>query len=61
MRRVRRCVLASAGRCIPRGSLLQERVRWASVPRFRLLERLVLAVVPVVRRDGLVSAMFRVA
>ena len=39
MRRVRRCVRVSADRCIPRGSRLRGRVRWAWVQRFRLRER----------------------
>jgi hypothetical protein len=59
VRRVRRCVRASAGRCIPRGSRRLGRVRWAWVRRLHLRERLVLEVVRVVRRDGLVNAMFR--
>jgi hypothetical protein len=57
--RVRRCVLASAGRCIPLGPLLPERVRSALAPRCRLLERHVLEAVPVVRPDAPVSVTFR--
>ena len=57
--RVRRCVLASAGQCIPLAQLLLERVRSALVPRCRLLEPHVLAAVLAVRRDGPVSVMFR--
>jgi hypothetical protein len=59
--RVPHCVPANAGRCIPRGSRLQDRVRWAWVRRFRLLEPRVPEVDPVVRREGLASAMFRAA
>ncbi len=61
MLHVRRCVRESAGRCIPRGNRLQGRVLWAWVQRFRLREQHVREVVRVDRRDGLGSAMFRVA
>ncbi len=55
---VRRCVLANVGQCIPRGQRQPELARWELVRRFRLLERRVLAAVPVVRRDVPASAMF---
>jgi hypothetical protein len=56
---VRRCVLASAGRCIQRGQRPRERVRWVWVRRYRLREPRGLAAVRAGRRDGPVSAMFR--
>jgi hypothetical protein len=59
--RVRRCVLANAGRCILRGSRLLERVRWAWVQRFRLREPRGRAAVPVGLHVVLVNAMFRAA
>jgi hypothetical protein len=60
-RRVRRCVRASAGRCILRGSHLPERARWAWVRRFRLPEPRGRAAVREGQRDGLVNATFRAA
>jgi hypothetical protein len=61
VRPVRRCVRASAGRCIPRGSRQLERVRWAWVRRFRLPEPRGRAAVREGQRDGLVNATFRAA
>jgi hypothetical protein len=58
---VRLCALASVGRCIPRVSRLQGRVRWVWARRFRLRERHVREVVRVGRRDGLGNGMFRAA
>ena len=61
VRRVLCCARASEGRCIPRGSRLQERAHWALVRHFHLRERHGLAAVRVALRDGPVNAMFRVA
>jgi hypothetical protein len=61
VRRVLRCVRASAGRCIPRGRRLREHVRWVWGQRFRLRALHGREAVRVVRRGGLVNAMFRVA
>jgi hypothetical protein len=61
VRRVRRCVRESAGRCIPQGSRQLELVRWASVRRFHLLEPRGLAAVREGLRDGPVNATFRAA
>jgi hypothetical protein len=61
VRRVQLCARVSGGRCIPRDSLLPARARWASVRRFLLREPPVRAAVREVRRDVLVSAMFRAA
>ena len=56
---VRRCVLASAGRCIQHGRPPRERVRWVWARHCRLRERRGLAAVRAGQRDGPVSAMFR--
>jgi hypothetical protein len=61
VRRVRHCVPASAGRCIPLDLRLRERVRWAWGLRFRLREQRDLVLVRAGLRGGPVSVMFRVA
>jgi len=61
VRRVRRYVRASAGRCILRDRRPLEHVRWAWVRRCRLQGLRVRVRDRVVRRDGLGSAMFRAA
>lgn len=61
VQRVHPCVRANEDRCIPRGSRLQDRGRWALVRRFRLLELRVRAVDPAARRDGQGSVTFRAA
>jgi len=54
-------VRANEDRCIPRGSRLRDRGRWALVRRFRLPELRVRAVVPVAQLDGRGNATFRAA
>jgi len=61
VRRVRRCVRASAGQCILRGSRQRERVRWVWGRRFHLREPRGLEPVPAVRRGVPANAMFRAA
>ena len=57
----RRPPMAGAGRCIRRGRLRRERVRWAWVRRFHLRGRHGLVPVRADHRGGRDSAMFRVA
>ena len=59
MHRVRRCVQVSGDPCIPPGSRLQVRVRWAWVQRFPLREPRDRVAARVVRRDVRDSVMFR--
>jgi hypothetical protein len=58
VRRVRPFVRANAARCILPGKLLRERVPWASVQLFLLLEQRVRAVGPARQHGVPASAMF---